>query len=186
MTIFYVAIVLMVVSVLATGVHLVERYACEAACSKDVRVLAWAHIAVERIYYLRTQHGWMLYVGQTVNEDRRWDQHAADGVRKENWKALVYIPASTVVRYCWTYRQSMRIERRRTLSIFLCFAVWEAAGSSVHRQIHNISNTPRDTRRGVKPWEWAVAAVFLPFYFLEGWFFPEAQWATPVTVEQLS
>lgn len=187
MTIFYVAIVLMIVSVFATGVHLVERYACEAACSKNVRVLAWAHIAIERIYYLRTERGEMLYVGQSVNEARRWEQHVADGVRRGNWKAVVHIPASTVVRYCWTKAQVMRIERRRTLSIWLAFAVWDAVGIEQYsRQVHNVSNTPRDTRRGVKPHEWLVAAVFMPFYLLEGGFFPEAKWATPVNVESFS
>lgn len=183
MTVFYVAIVLMNVSLFGTLAHLVERYSCEAIANKKWRICKWAHFAIEHIYYLRTEYGEMLYVGQTVNKDRRWEQHIAEGLAKGNWKALVHEPANTVVRYCWTYGQSMRVERRRTIAIWLGFSLWLGV-TGRDCQIHNVSNTPLDTRRGIKAHEWATAALFLPFYLLEGWLIPEAQWATPVNMEQ--
>lgn len=184
---FYVAIVLTGVSVIGTTLHLVERYACESLCSRNWSVCRWAHFAIERIYYLRTEGGHMLYVGQTVNEDRRWEQHQAEGRQRENWKYAISQPSCSVVRYCWTKDQSLRVERRRTLAIYAAFALWDAIGiEELPRQIHNISNTPRDARRSVKVWEWAAALVFLPFYAVEGWLIPEAQWATPVDQEQFS
>lgn len=185
---FLVALVLVGVSVIGTTLHLLERYACEALCSKNWRICKWAHFAIERIYYLRTEHGLMLYVGQTVNEQRRWEQHQAEGRHKENWKYAVDIGrASSVVRYCWTKDQSLRVERRRTLAIYAAFALWDAIGiEELPRQIHNISNTPRDARRPVKAHEWALALCFLPFYAIEGWMIPEAQWATPVDPESFS
>lgn len=190
-TAFYVALVLIGVSITATGLHCLERYSCEQVCAKNWRICRWAHFAIERIYYLRNESGEILYVGQTVNEDRRWEQHIADGRNlrkaKSDWACQVSEPYCSVVRYCWTYRQSMRIERRRTISLYLAFATWDAIGiEEFPRQLHNIANTPLDPRRPVKAREWFVAALFLPFYAMEGWLIPEAQWASAVHPEEFS
>lgn len=191
MTAFYVAIVLMVMTIAAVTCSAAERYACEHICAQDWRICRWAHFAIERIYYLRNINGDTLYVGQTVNPERRWAQHAADGRRrykaKSDWAITLHLPLCTVVRYCWTHKQVMRIERRRTLALWAAFAVYEwLLAPEYSPQLFNVSNTPRDTTRPPKVREWAVALLFLPFYFVEGWLIPEAQWATPVRQESLA
>lgn len=173
----------------ATALSWAERLACEVASYNDNRVLRWAHIAIERIYYLRSVEGWMLYVGQTVDEDKRWAQHVQDGRNtskaKSNWAPVIDRAHCSVVRLCWTYKQTMRVERRRTLSIYYAFSLWTWLQLGQPRKIHNISNTPADPRRRPKAWEKLVAVLWIPAYLVEGWLWPNAQWATPISWEQL-
>ena len=167
-----------------------ERLLCQTVASQDWWLVRKLDLAVERLYYLRDATGTMLYVGQTVDEERRWGQHVADGrkvgTRKADWACLVDKPHCTVVRLCWTHKQVMRIERRRTLAIYYFFAAWNFCGKEDPVQLANTSNTPWDERQPPKLAESVVACLFAPLYWAESWMVPEAQWHRPLDQSELA
>lgn len=126
----------------------------------SVHVLHSTHV----VYYLLDAHGAVLYIGQTEDLERRYEQHTEDDEQAaEPWRRR--IRGVVVVRHCRSQRQARRVERR------MIRAVTYAANKGLCPRLRNQTDT-RPPAAIARPWVacWVVA------YWFTGTLFPRVRW----------